>query len=80
VHYEVRTLRTKCVTTDGNSDAPAHERSFLYLLTAFARSDRRAIRQTTLNRAAGRTTTQPVTMNPKLVEADSHNSEGLLER
>src|SRR5580658_3738552 len=35
VHYEVRTLRTRCVTPDGNSDAHTHERSFLYLLTAF---------------------------------------------
>jgi hypothetical protein len=80
VHYEVGTLRTKCVTTDGNSDARTHERSFLYLLTAFARSDLRAIRPTTLNRAAGRTTAQPVTMNPKIVGADSRNCEGLLER
>jgi hypothetical protein len=77
VHYEVLTLGTRCVTTDGNSDARTHERSFLYLLTVFAISNQRAIRQTVFNRAAGRTTTHPITKNPKDVGADSHNSEGL---
>jgi len=52
-----RTMRSERLgpdvfTADGNSDARTHERSFLYLLTAFDPSDQKPIRQKVPNRAA----------------------------
>ena len=80
MHYEVLTHRTGYVTTDGNSDARTHERSFLYLLTVFAISNQRALRQRFMTAQLGVPQLQPVTKTPKDAGADSHNSEGLLER
>ena len=70
--YEVRALRTRCLTGDRNSGARTYERSFLYLLTAFDPSDQEALRQTVHKRAAWVTTMQPITKNPSEAAADSH--------
>jgi hypothetical protein len=80
MNYKVRTLRTRCVTADGNSDAYTHERSFLYLLTAFDPSGPKQFDTQSLTTRLRCITTQPITKNLKDVAADSHNSDGLPER